>query len=210
MTLPSKECHELRDAFQFILIWKDSFHSKYGDLVALSHLSNPDDPPDVIAHFRNRDISIEVTTIDPPHIRQCDDLHNKVGEGSGRAVMPLTINPGSRQEALEMMYVPGSSPRENVPDRNQVWFDLISERVAKKIGNARVKEISSGILLLPGDIDGSLGEDIAVKEAFASIRRSIPESAGWTLAVCSQWNNVHHFSAIDSPETGFEVKQSQS
>lgn len=210
MTLPPKECHELRDAFQFLLIWQDYFKSSHGDLKALSHLSNPDDPPDVIAHFTNRDVAIEITTIDPPHIRQSDDLHDKVGKGSGRTEIPLTIKPGSRQEALDMMYIPGHSPWEKVADRNQVWFNSISERVAKKLSSPGFRGISPGIILLPGKIDGSFGEDRAVEQAFASIRASIPQAKGWTLAICHQWNDLHYFSAIDAPESGFEIKQKHS
>lgn len=210
MTLPTKECHELRDAFQFLLIWKDYFQSKHGELKALSHLSNPDDPPDVIAEFEEREVAIEVTSIDPPHIHQSDALHRKVGRVSGRTEVPLSIKPANRQEALDIMYNPGHSPWEKVSDRNQVWQEVIHDRVAKKIGNPGVREIAEGIILLPGKIEGSFGEDLAVKEAFAAIRTAIPESAAWTFAVCNQWNDYHYFSAIDSPEDGFKIRQKQS
>ncbi|MCF7730236.1 MAG: hypothetical protein K9N23_01050 [Akkermansiaceae bacterium] len=52
----------------------------------------------------------------------------------------------------------------------------------------------------------SHGEDRSVKQAFSAIRTAIPEAQGWTLATCHQWNDLHYFSAIDSPESGFEIK----
>jgi hypothetical protein len=170
-------------------------------------MSNPDDPPDVIAHFENRDVAIEITTIDPPHIRQSDDLHNKVGQGSCCTEISLSIKPGNRQEAFAMMYVPGYSSRENVADRNRVWFNSISERVAKKLSSPGLREISPGIILLPGKIDGSFGEDRAIEQAFTASRASIHEAQGWTLAAVHQWNHLHYFSAIDAPGYGFKIKQ---
>lgn len=208
--LPAKECRELSDAFQFLLIWQHYFQSNHGELNSLSHLSNPDDPPDVIAHFADRSVAIEITTIDPSHMRQSDDLHDKVGQGSGRTEIPLSVKPRNRQEALDMMYVPGLSPWENVDDRNQVWFNSIYERVAKKMSIPRFREISPGIILMPGQIEGSYGEDRAVELAFNAIRTTISESEGWTLAICNMWNHLHYFSAIDAPESGFQIKQNQS
>ena len=70
MQLDRKGSAELRDVFQFLCAWRDHFRARHGELYAISHLSNPDDPPDAIAHFTNTEISIEVTTIDPAHILQ--------------------------------------------------------------------------------------------------------------------------------------------
>lgn len=210
ITLPAKKCRELLDTFQFLLIWQDYFQSNHGELKALSHLSNPDDPPDVIAHFADRSVAIEITTIDPSHMRQSDDLHDKVGQGSGRTEIPLSIKPRNRQEALDMMYVPGLSPWEDVDDRNQVWFNSIYERVAKKLSSPRIRAISPGIILMPGQIEGSYGEAHAVAQAFAAIRASMPAYNGWTIAICHQWNHLHYFSAIDAPGLGFEIKEKHS
>lgn len=205
MTLAKKECHELRDAFQFLRIWRERFDIEYGVLEGISHLSNPDDPPDVIAHFSVRDVSIEITTIDPSHILQSDALHRKMGNQSGRSEIPLSCKPKNRQEAIEMMYCPGSAAWENVSDRNQVWLNSIIERVSGKLTNSRIRKIQPGIILLPGRLDGSIGEEEVIKQAFSDIRAAIPDSAAWTLATCHQWNEISYFSAIDTcgAETAF-------
>jgi hypothetical protein len=204
--LPNKDCHELRDAFQFLLAWRSYFASIHGDLTALSHRSNPDDPPDVIAHFQYQDVAIEITTIDPQHIRQSDDLHAKVGKGLGRFVIPLSKGPGSRHDALNMMYGPGNPPSEDIADRNRVWFDSICSRVDRKLNGSFLQKFPSGILLLPGKMDGSYGEDVAVEQAFKRIRASNPGAHAWTLAVFYQWNHLQYFSAIDAPGLGFKIQ----
>lgn len=173
MTLPEKECHELRDAFQFLRIWREHFEIEYGVLEGISHLSNPDDPPDVIAHFSVQDVPIEITTIDPAHILQSDALHRKMGNQRGRSEIPLTYRPKNQQEALDMMYCPGSAAWENVFDRNQVWFNSIIERVAGKLSNLRVRQIPPGIILLPGRMDGSMGEE---EDTLNRFRTSAPPS----------------------------------
>jgi hypothetical protein len=205
-TLPPKDCHELWEAFQFLLASWDYFAPVHGDLQALSLRSNPDDPPDVTAHFLKCDVAIEITGIDPPHIRQSDDLHAKVGKGLGRFEIPLSRKPGSRHEALSMMYGAGTPPSEYTADRNQVWFDSICSRVKTKLTDSFVQKLPRGILLLTGKINGSYGEDTAVKQAFTSIRASIPAAQPWTLAVFWQWNPLQYFYAIDSPELGFKIK----
>jgi hypothetical protein len=209
MMLDTKGCHELRDAFQFLFIWKEHFESKFGELQGISHLSNPDDPPDVIAHFSHGDVAIEITTIDPPHILQSDALHRKMGNERGRSEIPLSYKPKDRQEALEMMYCPGESSWENVSDGNKVWFDSITERVATKLSNSGVRHIQTGVILLPGRMNGSFGEVETVHRAFSAIRTAIPESEAWTLAICHQWNDLSYFSAVDFPGSGIEFKQKQ-
>jgi hypothetical protein len=207
MTLEkAKESHELRDAFQFLLAWRGYFASMHGNLTALSHRSNPDDPPDVMAHFQNRDVAIEITTIDPSHIRQSDNLHAEVGKGLGRFTIPLSKRPASRHEALNMMYGPGTPPSEYIADRNRVWFDSICSRVDRKLNGSFLQKFPSGILLLPGQINGSYGEDVAVQQAFQTIRASNPGAHEWTLAVFYQWNDLQYFSAIDAPGLGFQIQ----
>ena len=207
-TLKGKEAQELREAFQFLVIWEDFFEGIHGELQAISHLSNPDDPPDVIAHFTGGDLSIEVTSIEPPHIHQSDALDKQEGQGRGRSGIPLSIKPTSMEEAMDLMYLPGGAQWETVADRNQIWINSIVDRVGKKLDCSRLKSVSSGILLLSGHLEGSLGEEDAVRRAFSAIRQSRPESTEWDLATCCQWNHLHFFSTLDHSGV-FRINQSR-
>lgn len=203
-----KEIHEVRDAFQFLLIWQDYLRYSYGELSTILHHSNPDDPPDVVAHFENGDLSIEITDIQPPHIHQSEDLDNKVGQGRARFEVPLSNPPSSREEAINSMYLPGGGPPEEVGERNKVWFKSILERVTSKLTSPTMEEVPPGIILLTGSLYGSLGEEEAVRQAFTEVRRSVPEAANWTLATCHQWNPFEFFSALSTPEGELEIKSS--
>lgn len=171
----------------------------HGVIQAITHLNGSDDPPDVIAHFASREVYIEITTIDPAHIRQSDVLHAKTRPYQGRNEIPITVSPRNKAEALKMMYSPESSPWEDIVDRNQIWFNSITERVKRKLGTKGFKDMPPGIILLPGKIDGLLGEVCAVEHAFSSIRANIPEARDWTVAVCRQRNSHDYFSAISDP-----------
>jgi hypothetical protein len=206
--LEGKCAQELLEAFRFLVIWRNHFESTLGELHAISHLSNPDDPPDVIAHFATTDIPIEITSIEPPHVHQSDDLHGKVGNGGGRSEIPVSMKPANMQQALDWMYLPGGGPWENVDDRNKTREESIFSRLSSKLGKSFTSSVSPGVILLTGSIDGSFGEEHAVREAFSCIRRQHSEAKDWSLAICHQWNDIHYFSALDSSQAGFEIRSS--
>jgi hypothetical protein len=205
--LEDKGCHELWSAFRFLTAWRKHYRKVYGELEALSHLSNPDDPPDVVAHFTKEKVAIEITGIDPTHIRQSDALHGSIGHGCGRREIPLSRRPESKSEANEMMYSPGGNCWESVVDRNQVWFDSIVQAVEKKMTKLAILRTAPGIILLTGKIDGDLGETRAIEQAFAEVRSKIPEAEKWTLATLSLWTQSSCFSAIDVPGVGFRTSE---
>ena len=203
-----KEIHEIRDAFQFLVIWQDYLREAFGELSAISHHSNPDDPPDVVAHFENEDLSIEITDIQPPHLHQSENLDNKVGKGRARFAVSLSNPPSSREEAMNSMYLPGGGPPEEVEERNKVWLRSILERVTSKLTSRTIEEVPPGIILLTGSLDGSLGEEEAGREAFTKIRQTLPQSEKWTLATCYQWNPYEFFSVLSTPQGRVEIRSS--
>jgi hypothetical protein len=203
----SKGCHELWSAFRFLTIWSRHYREVYGELEALSHLSNPDDPPDVIARFVKETVAIEITGIDPAHIRQSDALHNSISHGCGRREIPLSRPPVSKSEAIEMMYGPGRDCWESAVDRNKVWFTSIVQAVEKKIAKLSALRTAPGIVLLTGKTDGDLGEARAIEQAFATVRSKIPQAKKWTLATLSLWSQSPCFSAIDVPGLGFRISE---
>ncbi|MEJ6580096.1 MAG: hypothetical protein QNL68_09880 [Akkermansiaceae bacterium] len=210
MTLKSKEAQELKEAFQFLGIWGEHFESIHGELQAISHLSNPDDPPDVIAHFTGGDLSIEVTSIEPPHIHQSDALDKQAGQGRGRSGIPISIKPTSKEEAMDFMYLPGGGPCEDVGDRNQVWGDSIIKRASKKLDSSTMKQVVPGVILLTGGIEGSFGEKDAITHAFSAIRQTYPEGAKWCFATCYQWNSIQFYSTLSAPSKTLMIKSSES
>ncbi|WP_341408082.1 hypothetical protein [Luteolibacter soli] len=207
--LDQKGWEEAVNVFQFLSIWIHHFQSKLGQLNGVSHLSNPDDPPDAIGHFSNHDIPIEVCSITPAHVKQSDDLHRKVGGNQGRYDVPISQKPRSAAEARDWMYGPGGVDIwESFTDAMETVHHSIVDAAKKKFGKPSIAKLEPGVLLLPGDrLFGYFGEEEAVRAAFNAVRKEVPAANAWILAVHHQWNGRECFSAIDDPSSGFALKR---
>lgn len=208
-TMDRKGLSEAVQVIRFLSIWKDHFQSRFGSLKGTSHLSNPDDPPDALAHFERGEFPIEVCSITPPHVKQSDALHRKEGGNRGRYDIPISKKPRNAEEAKNWMYGPaGADIFESVPDAIETVHRSIVDAAKKKFGMASIARLQTGLLLLPGDrLFGYCGEEEAVRAALGAIRRELPTANDWTIAVHHQWNDRECFSAIDAPSSGFELKR---
>lgn len=199
----TKEVHEMRDAFYFLTAWKAYLQSLYGELYSITHLSNPDDPPDVIAHFTKVDLNIEITSLEPNHIHQSEplvDLHSN----KFRTSIPISYIPRNRSEAEEIILTPGHpNAWENVADRAAVRYETVVCRIKAKLENPRLLKLMPGVILLTGSLMGDPFEEQALKEAFQEIRKT-PQSEGWTLATIYQWNHCSYYFTLDGAESGFQ------
>jgi hypothetical protein len=204
-----KEWFEAINVFQFLSIWRGHFESKWGPLRGTSHLTNPDDPPDAVAHFQGNEIPIEVCSITPAHVKQSDDLHRKIGGNQGRYDIPISQKPRNAVEAKDWMYGPGGADIwEPVADSMETVHQSITAAAKRKFGMESIMKLRPGVLLLPGDrLFGSFGEEEAVKAAFKAVRNEVPAAKDWMLAVHHQWNASECFSALDDPLVGFRLKQ---
>jgi hypothetical protein len=204
-----KEWKEAVQVIEFLSIWKDHFQSKFGPLKGTSHLSNPDDPPDALAHFETSTIPIEVCSITPPHVKQSDALHKNEGKNRGRFDIPISKAPRNAAEARDWMYgLAGADIWEPVSDATETVHCSIVEAAERKFGKASIARLQPGLLLLPGDrLFGSLGQEEAIRAALATIRREVPVASEWTIGVHHQWNGQHCFSAIDDPSSGISLKR---
>jgi hypothetical protein len=201
------EYYELRYAFQLLTLWRDEFRGRWGELKEISHLSNPDDPPDVIAHFANASVNIEVTSIDPEHICQYSKLGGTELRDVVSAELPLSHKPANKSEALEIMSCPGHSMAwARTEDECRVRREVIHERVQKKLQKATIQAIEPGILLLTGDVFGDRFEHNAIKEIFAKIA-AMPDLQAWLIAIVHCWNSVDFYTAIQCPKRGFKFKR---
>jgi len=208
MTLDGKGSKELLEAFNFLTVWPEYLRSRYGELNSLTHLSNPDDPPDVIAHFSKCSVNIEITSIEPPHIMQSERLHNQLG-GGARSEMPLSRIPANTQDAKEIMYIPGNQKAwELVADRCDVRYKMIVERGRRKFSNPKIKTLSSGILLFHGETFGDKFEHQAIEKAFKALQQ-IPVCRGWIIALIHRWNSLAYYTAIHSDDVGFRFEHQE-
>jgi len=206
-TLDDKGFAEYVAAVHFTTIWHDILGEAHGELKALSHCTNPDDPPDIIAHFDQRDLNIEVTNVDPAHVHQCDRLHRKVGRNAGRSEIPLSKAPRDAEEARAIMYIPGHPDAwENVTDRIATRADLFFAQANKKLTNPRMLDIDPGILPFTGDIYGDQFERPLIETALKAIHETIPASRTWILATAFKWNPSSYYSAMLHPSLGYHQR----
>jgi hypothetical protein len=201
-----KEIEEFRDAFDFLKIWRESLQSEFGKLHSVTHLSNPDDPPDVIAHFEKGDLNIEITSLEPFHIHQCEPLKGQFAQ-RGLTLLPISSPPRSRAEAEQMMD-PFGHPQawENVSDRCDSRKETIISRVMAKLENRGVRALKQGLILLTGDLMGDLNEELAIRNAFEELSAH-PLAAGWDIGTVHQWSHSSFYSALYSSRDGFRIRK---
>lgn len=195
-------------AVHFLMIWPDIFREIHGELTVISHCTNPDDPPDIIAHFEQGDVPIEVTDINPGHIHQNNKLHRQIGGGEGRNEIPISKRPKNADEAKAIMYTPGHPDAwENVTDRTATRADALLGQAKKKFSNPKLLGLTPGILLFTGDIYGDKFDRPLIEAGFQAIHQTIPASRLWTLAMCYRWNSSGgYYSAFLHPTFGFQQR----
>jgi hypothetical protein len=197
---------ELLMAFDYLLLWQDRFREKYGELVSVSHLSNPDDPPDVIAHFEGAELAIELTTGDPSHLPQSDALYNRIGNNRARTQVPFTINPGNAEEAEDMMFIPGYAPWEPVADRNTERARLIIERARAKFELPGVQKFSEAIVLLNSGEFGAQFDATGVFQGIQHVKSELSSHTGWMIGYISRNNDWDYFTALQEDVCRVKIK----
>ncbi|NBZ95360.1 MAG: hypothetical protein EBR40_02845 [Proteobacteria bacterium] len=204
--LGKKEIEEFRDAFDFLKIWREDLQSEFGALHSITHLSNPDDPPDVIAHFEKGDLNIEITSLEPFHIHQSEPLKGQFAQ-TGLRLLPISSPPRSRVEAEQMM-TPIGDPQlwENVSDRCDARKETIISRVMAKLENRGVRALKEGLILLTGDLMGDPNEERALRSAFEELSAH-PLAAGWEIGTVHQWNDSSFYSTLYSSRDGFRIRK---
>lgn len=201
-----KEMEELRDAFDFLLIWQDYLRPLYGGLQSVTHLSNPDDPPDVIAYFERGELNIELTSLETDHIHQSEPLKEQFS-ATGHTVLPISYKPSSRAEAETIMATPGHHQAwENVSDRCSTRKEIIIARVLAKLQNSGVQALATGVILLTGDLMGDPNEELALSSAFEELSTH-PQAAGWEIGTVHQWNCCSYYSVLYSKHSGFQTQK---
>lgn len=202
----SKESLELRDAFDFLHIWQDYLRPLYGELHSVTHFSNPDDPPDVIAHFERGELNIELTSLEPDHIHQSEQLKGQFAE-TGHMLLPISTPPRSRADAVNMMS-PFGHPQawENVSDRCDARKEIIMSRVLAKLQNAGVQALAPGVILLTGDLMGNSHEELALRSAFEELSTH-PQATGWEIGIVHQWNCCSYYSVLYSKHSRFQTQK---
>jgi hypothetical protein len=200
----NKEMEELRDAFDFLHIWQDYLRSLYGELESVTHLSNPDDPPDVIAYFERGELNIELTSLEPDHIHQSEQLKGQFS-ATGHTVLPISYKPSSRAEAETIMATPGHQQAwENVSDRCFTRKEIIMSRVLAKLQNSGVQALAPGVILLTGDLMGDPNEEVALRSAFEELAL-LPQASGWQFGTVHHWNDSSFYSTLYRVRDGFRV-----
>ncbi len=195
-------------AIHFFTIWPDIFDDVHGKLNAISQCTNPDDPPDIVAHFERGDILMEVTDIDPGHIHQNNKLHRQMGGNAGRNKIPISKRPKNADEAMAIMYTPGHPDAwENLTDRTVARADALLGQAKKKFTNPRILALTPGILLFTGNICGDQFDRPLIEAGFQAIHQTIPASRPWILAMCHRWNSSGgYYSAFLHPSLGFQQR----
>jgi len=202
----SKEMHEVRDVFSFLTIWREYLNSVFGELHSLTHLSNPDDPPDVIAHFHNGDLNIEITSLEPNHIHQSERLERQHLDKC-RTSIPISYRPHNGAEALEIMLNPGHPLGwEGVSERCAVRNETLVSRALSKLENPAVQALNPGVILLTGNLMGDPHEEQALLTAFQEVA-ALPSAVGWQFGTVYQWNCSSFYSTVYSAQSGLQVKK---
>lgn len=78
---------------QAIKPWLPTLEGFYGPLRSLTHLSSPDDPPDVMAHFERADVGFEITYLLPNGIAKFFDRLKEMDGDKHCTVAPTLSGP---------------------------------------------------------------------------------------------------------------------
>lgn len=174
------ELNELMHALEFAHIWKDQLMESYGGLNAVTHLSNPDDPPDVVFHFERGDLPIEVTSGDPGHLHKARHLHSECGPNRAISVPPLSAKSTNRDDLLNSMFL--VSNWESITDRDEARANWLLKSIERKMDKGGIKRHKEGVLLFYSDQADQGYDSRGIKLAFNRASKEIFDLRGWKLA----------------------------
>jgi hypothetical protein len=186
--LAFKHQTEVVDSIAVLNIWRDEFSKIKGDLIALEHRSQGDDPPDVVAHFEGgRKLCIEHTVTEHSHLIH----HRDIFRGGGCTIPARSRPTKSRKELIAGTFSvlePGPWVRagaEEEADRLMVYTTI-----EKKLEPSKLARFPEGGLLVMA-IESSCRSNFrrSIERALIDIRRN---PAWKTFTYC----------AIDRPTPG--------
>lgn len=197
-----KEAKELWAAFDVIQIWKSYFEAKYGPLQALTHYSNPDDPPDVMAHFAYGDLSIEHTFVEPAHLMKANAIHSKEGGGDARAQVPVSATYLKTKSEFQSAMYGRHTTWEPTADAYQIRGGLLESAIQSKVK----KYPPGGLMVLEADFVTHECDLQALQSIFKLVSAfPVPGLDRWTLVFRQRSNDCQFVSALFSLREGWQT-----
>lgn len=135
---------ELLPAFHFVRAHRIEFFDNIPieATVSLRH-QDGDDPPDVVFEFKDRTVAIEVTSADPKHFHQNEDMREEFRyQGIVTHDLPRAIATKSRQESERKLTGQDSDTWESVSDYLTSSIDGILREVKRKIEKRNVQDLT--------------------------------------------------------------------
>lgn len=147
---------ELLPAFHFVRAHRIDFFDNIPieATVSLRH-QDGDDPPDVVFEFKDRTVAIEVTSADPKHFHQNEDIREEFRyQGIVTHDLPRSIATKSRQESERKLTGQDPDTWESVSDYLKSSIDGILREVKRKIEKRNVQDLvekySIAVVLVTG------------------------------------------------------------
>lgn len=205
-----KELPELVESFDVLKTWEAEFEHRFGSLHQLIHHSNPDDPPDVVAHFEQGILGIEHTEIEPTHVKQGEAVHRKERGSKGHCEMPLSGSGTYTSNDIKEIMWGRADPRgwEEVGVHFQTRCDLITSAIQKKICKYPV----GGLLVMKGSLGGwpnEFEDELNVIDHAFGVATSMPGISKWIVAVHKRWSAQKVFSVIWIPGLGYKCNAAE-
>jgi hypothetical protein len=159
--LTGKEALEVYYGFHALKAWRSEFEETNGGLQSMLHHSNPDDPPDLVFQFSDRELCAELTVIEPHPYGQARALQREKFPNEPVTIPPLSGTYESKQDIEKVMFSKNMTPDkwETVADHERVLFASVEQQISRKIEKLNARSLEVDLLIL---IDRSLIFDSAV------------------------------------------------
>jgi hypothetical protein len=134
--LDRQACEEIRDCWDIVLVWKDWFTERFGEIQCVRHRSPPDDPPDIDLAFASRVVACEHTRLQPRPLGWAEGLRREIDPDACTTVPSISNPPADRDAMLDTMLGIGGGE----------WSDVISDFVViRKSLSASIRKKMSGL-----------------------------------------------------------------
>jgi hypothetical protein len=150
--LTYKEGLEVYFGFHALKAWRSEFEETNGRLESIVHHSNPDDPPDLVFQFANRDLSAELTAIEPHPYGQARALRREKFPNQLTTIPPLSRRYESKHEIEQVMFSKHMTPEkwETVAEHQDALFASVEQQITGKIAKLNARSLEVDLLILDG------------------------------------------------------------
>jgi|GEM_PF-5252109 len=146
------QAKEMKEVYQFthaISPWVSVLNSWYGDIKSMEHLSNPDDPPDIMIQCEKCVVGFEITEMTPQGIGKFNNSTIKKIDPTVCTVVP-NLSTASLDDDKEMIkYATQYSDKAwaNIDDEIDKWSDVALDAFSKKVAISKKKPSVNFIVL---------------------------------------------------------------